>query len=167
MVLATVRSGLRTQIAAQIAVSDNISHRSRGIALWQFMNFTRTQPSGQGLPIRRLLDRVRRLVRLGDDRDLRQLPFAAQGLNAVSLMTIHGAKGLEFKVVHLPGLNANTLPITPPEPPYPPPDRMVEGICGTAQEVFRTERKIEQECQFKKFSIWDYGSSLSQGNPIL
>jgi superfamily I DNA/RNA helicase len=166
MVLATVLLE-RTQIAAQIAVSDNIGHRSRGIALWQFMNFIRTQPSGQGLPIRRLLDRVRRLVRVGDDRDLRQLPFAAQGLDAVSFMTIHGAKGLEFKVVHLPGLNVNTLPKTPQEPRCPPPDGMVEGICGTAREVFRTEQKIEQECQFKISSIWDYDSSLSQGNPIL
>jgi superfamily I DNA/RNA helicase len=147
MVLTTVLLE-RTQIAAQIAVSDNIGRRSRGIALWQFMNFIRTQPSGQGLLIRRLLDRVRRLVRLGDDRDLRQLPFAAQGLDAVSLMTIHRAKGLEFKVVHLPGLNANTLPRTPPEPRCPPPDGMVEGIFGTAREVFRTEQKIEQECLF-------------------
>jgi hypothetical protein len=44
---------------------------------------------------------------------------------------------------------------------------MVEGICGTAREVFRTEQKIERECQFKISSIWDYGSSLSQGNSIL
>jgi ATP-dependent exoDNAse (exonuclease V) beta subunit len=91
---------------------------------------------------------VRRLVRLGGDRDLRQLPLAAQGLDAISLMTIHGAKGLEFKVVHLPRLNANTLPRTPPEARCPPPDGMVEGICGTAREIFRTEQKIEQECLF-------------------
>lgn len=134
----------RTRIAARIAVLGSIGDRTRGIALWQLMNFIRTQPSGHGFPIMRLLNRVRRMVRLGDDRDLRQLPDAAQSLDAVRLMTIHGSKGLEFPVVHLPGLNANTLPRTPQEPLCPPPDGMVEGGKGTAREVFR----IEQECLF-------------------
>jgi superfamily I DNA/RNA helicase len=147
MVLATVLLE-RTRMAAQIAVSDNIGERSRGLALWQLMNFIRAQPVDRGLPIARLLNRVRRLVKLGDDRDLRQLPTAAQSLDAVRLMTIHGAKGLEFPVVHLPGLNAGTLPRTPPKSPCPPPDGMVEGGCGTAQEALRAEQEIEQECLF-------------------
>lgn len=92
----------RTRIAAAIAETATISSRARGIAIWQLLNFCRTQPSGKGLPIRRLLDRVRRLVRLADDRDLRQLPNAAQGLDAVRLMTVHGSKGLEFRAVHFP-----------------------------------------------------------------
>jgi superfamily I DNA/RNA helicase len=147
MVLATVLLE-RTRIAAQVAISDNIGDRSRGIALWQLMNFIRTQPSGQGLPITQLLNRVRRLVRLADDRELRQLPFAAQGLDAVRLMTIHGAKGLEFAVVHLPGLNAGTLPRTPPPPSCPPPGGMIQGSEGSALEVFRAEQAQEQECLF-------------------
>jgi superfamily I DNA/RNA helicase len=138
----------RTRSAAQIAVSDKISDRSRGIALWQLMNFIRIQPSGQGLPIMRLLARVRRLVKLGDDHALRQLPSAAQSLDAVSLMTIHGAKGLEFPVLHLPGLNAGTLPRKLQQPLCPPPDGMVEGNSGTARKIFRTEQAIEQECLF-------------------
>jgi hypothetical protein len=131
MVLATLLLD-RTRMAARIGASDDIAERTRGIAIWQFMNFLRVQPSGQGLPIVRLLDRVRRLVRLGDDRDLRQLPTAAQGIDAVRLMTIHGAKGLEFRVVHLPGLNADTIPRRPQLPPCPPPDGMVEGAEGPA-----------------------------------
>ena len=58
---------------AMIAETPTISSRARGIAIWQLLNFCRTQPSGKGLPIKRLLDRVRRLVRLADDRDLRQV----------------------------------------------------------------------------------------------
>lgn len=69
VVLATVLLD-RTRIAAQIAVSDAISDRSSGIALWQLINFIRIQPSSQGLPITRLLNRVRRLVRLGDESRL-------------------------------------------------------------------------------------------------
>jgi superfamily I DNA/RNA helicase len=138
----------RTRIAGRIASSTEIVDRTRGIALWQLMNFIRVQPSGQGLPIARLLDRVRRLLRLGDDRDLRQLPAASQGIDAVRLMTIHGAKGLEFPVVHVPGLNAGTMPRTQPAPPCPLPDGMVEGGEGSALEIFRAGQAEEQECLF-------------------
>jgi hypothetical protein len=138
----------RTQVAARIACSEGIADRTRGIALWQFLNLVRVQPAGQGLPISRLLDRVRRLVRLGDDRDLRQLPAAAQGFDAVRLMTIHAAKGLEFPVVHIPGMNADTLPRTPAAPTCPPPNGMVAGGEGDALAVFRAGQTEEQECLF-------------------
>ncbi|WP_207485445.1 UvrD-helicase domain-containing protein [Arenibaculum pallidiluteum] len=138
----------RTRLATRLSTSVDLADRTRTIAIWQFMNFLRVQPSGQGLPIVRLLDRVRRLVRLGDDRDLRQLPAAAQGLDAVRLMTIHGAKGLEFPVVHVPGLNADTLPRTPPAPPCPAPDGMIEGDQGSSLNLFRAGQAEEQECLF-------------------
>jgi len=138
----------RTRIAARIAVATGAAERTRGIAVWQLLNFVRAQPPGGGLPITRLLDRVRRLSRLGDDRDLRQLPAAAQGLDAVRLMTIHAAKGLEFPVVHLTDLNADTLPRTPPAPTCPPPDGMVAGAAGDALTVFRRGQAEEQECLF-------------------
>lgn len=138
----------QTRMAARIGASDDVTVRSQGIAIWQFMNFLRVQPSGQGLPIVRLLDRVRRLVRLGDDRDLRQLPAGAQGIDAVRLMTIHGAKGLEFPVVHLPGLNADTFPRKQLASPCPPPDGMVEGTENQEIDTFRAGQAEEQECLF-------------------
>ena len=138
----------RTRIASRMGASTEIAERIQGIAIWQLMNFLRVQPSGQGLPITRCLDRIRRLVRLGDDRDLRQLPVAAQGLDAVRLMTVHGSKGLEFPVTHLPGLNADTIPRTGPVPSCPPPDGMVEGGEGSALDVLRAGVEEEQECLF-------------------
>ncbi|MBR0695342.1 UvrD-helicase domain-containing protein [Bradyrhizobium lablabi] len=138
----------RTRIAARLASSAAVADRSAAIAIWQFMNFVRVQPAAQGLPVRRLLDRVRRLLRLGDDRDLRQLPAAAQGIDAVRLMTIHGSKGLEFHVIHLPGMNVNVLPRTVPAPPCLPPDGMIEGATGAALDVFRAGQVEEQECLF-------------------
>jgi superfamily I DNA/RNA helicase len=138
----------RTRIAARLAASADVIDRGRCIALWQFLNSVRAQRSGRGQPVARLLDGVRRLVRLGDERDLRQLPAAAQGIDAVRLMTIHGAKGLEFRVVHLPGMNADTIPRTPPAPPCPPPDGMVEGSTGSALDIFREGQAEEQECIF-------------------
>jgi superfamily I DNA/RNA helicase len=138
----------RTRIAARLGTSVDLADRTRGIAIWQFLNFVRVQPAGRGLPITRLLDRVRRLVRLGDDRDLRQLPAAAQHLDAVRLMTIHGAKGLEFGAVHIPGLNSDTMPRVPPAPPCPAPDGMIAGAVGDALEAFRAGQAEEQECLF-------------------
>lgn len=138
----------RTHIAARIGMSADLADRTRGIAIWQFMNFVRAQPTGRGLPISCLLDRVRRLVRLGDDRDLRQLPAAAQHLDAVRLMTIHGAKGLEFGGVHIPGLNSDTIPRTPSAPPCPAPDGMIAGAEGSAIEAFQAGQTEEQECLF-------------------
>jgi superfamily I DNA/RNA helicase len=138
----------RTRIAARLGASGDLADRTRGIAIWQFLNFLRVQPAGRGLPITRVLDRVRRLVRLGDDRDLRQLPAAAQHLDAVRLMTIHGAKGLEFGGVHIPGLNSDTIPRTPPAPPCPAPDGMISGAEGSALEAFRAGQAEEQECLF-------------------
>lgn len=138
----------RTRIAARLGTSADLADRTRGIAIWQFLNFLRVQPSGRGLPITRVLDRVRRLVRLGDDRDLRQLPAAAQHLDAVRLMTIHGAKGLEFGAVHIPGLNKDTIPRPAPSQPCPPPDGMIEGAEGGAQQDYVAGHEEEQECLF-------------------
>lgn len=138
----------RTRMAARLRTSAHLADRTRGIANWQFLNFVRVQPAGRGRPITRLLDRVRRLVRLGDDRDLRQLPAAAQHLDAVRLMTIHGAKGLEFGAAHIPGMNSDTMPRTPSAPPYPAPDGMIASADGSEIDAFRAGQAEEQQCLF-------------------
>lgn len=138
----------RTRIAARIAEATSIAERSRGIAIWQLLNFLRVQPREQGRAVPRLLDRIRCLIAIGDDRDLRQLPAAAQGLDAVRLMTIHGAKGLEFKCVHLPGLNQDTLPSPPKAPPCLPPEGVIAGLTGDVKEALRAGDAEERECLF-------------------
>lgn len=138
----------RTRIAARMVTSTKARDRAQCLATWQMLNFLRVQPAGKGLPITRMLDRIRRLVRLGDDRDLRQIPAAAQSIDAVRLMTLHGAKGLEFPVVHLPGMNADTLPGYPQKQACPPPDGMVVDAVGNAKERQRQEHEAERECLF-------------------
>ncbi|NHZ45012.1 AAA family ATPase, partial [Massilia sp. CCM 8693] len=138
----------RTRLAARIAESSNVSDQAQGIAIWQFMNFVRVQPKGQGLPIQRLSDRVRRLLRLRDDRDLRQLPAAARGIDAVRLMTIHGSKGLEFQAVHIAGVNKDSIPGALQTSKCPPPAGMVAGAQGSSEEVARAAHNEEQECLF-------------------
>lgn len=147
-VLATILLD-RTQLAADIIRDSSIASRAEGIAIWQFMNFVKSQPAGSGLRILRLLERIRRLLRLSDDRDLRQLPAAAQGIDAVRLMTIHGAKGLEFGAVHIPGLNEDTIPgRRRAAPACPPPDGMIQGASGTVADFLEHSRFEEQECLF-------------------
>lgn len=138
----------RTRLASSIASSGTVADQARGIAIWQFMNFVRVQPRGQGLPIPRLTDRMRRLLRLRDDRDLRQLPAAAQKLDAVRLMTIHGSKGLEFPVVHISGINQDTVPGAFRRPPCPPPDGMIAGGQDSSDAVIKAGHLEEQECLF-------------------
>ncbi len=138
----------RTRQAARIAASNSVPEQAQGIAIWQFMNFVRVQPNARGLPIQRLSDRVRRLLRLRDDRDLRQLPTAAQGIDAVRLMTIHGSKGLEFPAVHIAGVNKDSIPGSLRTSKCPPPTGMVAGGQGSAEDVARAAHNEEQECLF-------------------
>ena len=137
----------KTRMAANIANGTQVADRARGIAVWQLMNFVKTQPASDQA-IASLINRVRRLVQLGDERDLRQLPACAQSIDAVRLMTIHGAKGLEFPVVHLPGLNADTLPKASRQPACPPPNEMVEGAEGSVEDALKAGHEAEQECLF-------------------
>lgn len=140
----------RTKTAAAIAKSTAVNERTKGMAIWQLMNFLRVQPAGQGLPIARMINRIRRLVHLRDERDLRQLPLAAQSIDAVRLMTIHGSKGLEFPVVHLAGCNQDTLPgsYQKNRSGCQHPDGMIEGAEGNVEQVERAAHAEEQECLF-------------------
>lgn len=142
----------RTRSAASIATAGDVAGRAMGVAIWQFMGFLRAERAGPGLPVQRMLDGVRRLVQLADERDLRQLPQAAQGIDAVRLMTIHGSKGLEFPVVHVMGLNKNSLPTSSAtrRPTCPVPDGMIsgeEGESGT-MALAAIDHDLEQECLF-------------------
>tara|TARA_R110002111_G_scaffold229327_5_gene290577 strand:+ start:3343 stop:6756 length:3414 start_codon:yes stop_codon:yes gene_type:complete len=141
----------RSQILSSIANSDSVAARTKGIAIWQFMNFLRNQPPGPGLPIVRVLERIRRLLLHSDERDLRQLPAAAQGIDAIRLMTIHGSKGLEFEAVHLPGLTKSALPRSPGQclaGTLLPPNGMIEGAEGSSLQATHDGVSEEQECLF-------------------
>lgn len=123
--------------------------RMQGLAIWQFLNFCRRQPRGHGVPVLRLLDRIRRLVLLSEDRGLSQLPRSAESIDAVRLMTIHGSKGLEFDVVHLPGMVTSGLPRNNVPPRCLPPDGMIHGSEGlTGIEAAKAGHDEEEECLF-------------------
>jgi DNA helicase-2/ATP-dependent DNA helicase PcrA len=140
----------RTDLACRMAEAASVTERMRAVAVWQFLNFVREQsPAGGGLPIQRTLDRVRQLVLLAEERDLRQVPAPALHLDAVRLMTVHGSKGLEFEAVHVPGLNVSSFPSSNRGQRCPPPTGMIEGAENlTVKEAAKRSHAHEEECLF-------------------
>jgi superfamily I DNA/RNA helicase len=95
---------------------------------------------GQPLTPARALKRMRSTMLLSDDRDLRSVTLGSDS-DAVHLMTIHGAKGLEFPAVHVVGLHKNCLPGTFRRDACPlPPGLIVPETRETHLE--------EEECLF-------------------
>lgn len=139
----------RLGLAKILYLAGDPQNRMKGLALWQFLNFCRRQPSGTGIPSVRLLDRIRRLVLLSEDRGLRQMPGSADGIDAVRLMTIHASKGLEFDIVHIPGMVTSGLPRNNKAPRCVPPDGLIHGSQGlTGLEAVKTGHDEEEECLF-------------------
>ncbi|MEL6413901.1 MAG: ATP-dependent DNA helicase, partial [Pseudomonadota bacterium] len=140
----------RTRLAADIATQAREGDANPALALWQFQNFLRSAlPEKSGYPIRDLLEHIRRLVILSDERDLRDLPAAAQSINAVRLMTIHGSKGLEFKVLHLPSLTSGSIPRPAKQSRgLAPPDGMIEGPVFRGSDAIDAGHDQEQRCLF-------------------
>lgn len=140
----------RTDVIRDLARSTELTDRMKAIAIWQFLNFTREQTLfGNGYPIQRLLDRVRQLVLLAEERDLRQVPTAALHINAVRLMTVHGSKGLEFEAVHIPGMTVSSFPNANRGQRCPPPEGMInEGGALSVKEAAKISHAMEEECLF-------------------
>jgi superfamily I DNA/RNA helicase len=135
----------KTDGVRRFALDTSVSSQMKAVALWQFLNFLRKpSPIRHGSPIMRLLDHVRQLVLLAEERDLRQVPTAALGLNAVRLMTVHGSKGLEFEAVHIPGLTVAGFPSSNRWERCPCPTGMIEGSDGDSKDT----QAEEEECLF-------------------
>ena len=139
-----------TRLAAARAEQARGGQPLPAIALWQLQNFLRSVGiERKGYPVTDLLNHVRRLAILSDERELRDLPSAAQAHDAVRLMTIHGSKGLEFKELHLPSLTKASLPSSANvNPPLPPPDGMIEGGSFRGVDTHKEGHEAEQECLF-------------------
>jgi DNA helicase II / ATP-dependent DNA helicase PcrA len=141
----------RTGFARTFGEARSVSGQIQAMAVWQLLNFLREPaPAGAGLPIQRTLHRIRSLVLLAEERDLRQVPAAALHLDAVRLMTVHAAKGLEFEAVHVPGLMVSSFPARRQSPRCPHPAGMIEG-AGAALDPGEEAGRVhgnEEECLF-------------------
>ena len=139
----------RADIGRVMAGAATVPARMRNVAVWQFLNFLRDHsPVGFGLPIQRALDRVRQLVLLAEERDLRQVPAPALHMDAVRLMTVHGSKGLEFEAVHVPGLATPSFPTSYTGQRCPPPVGLIAGAEGSVSDEAKRSHAVEEECLF-------------------
>lgn len=133
----------RARLAADVAARSTVVSQMCAVAIWQFLNFVRQPVPGSGPRIRRLLTRVRMMVLLAEERDLRRVPSAALHVDAVRLMTVHAAKGLEFEAVHVPGMTKQSFPAQPRWNPCPPPDGLIDGDVDAAHA-----HEEEEQCLF-------------------
>jgi superfamily I DNA/RNA helicase len=78
------------------------------------------------------LGHVRRLVAL--DEDGARTPPGGDDLEAVRVLTVHAAKGLEFPVVYVPCLVQGRFPHRRVWDPAPPPPGLVEGAEGAPDD---------------------------------
>ncbi|HEY1653712.1 MAG TPA: ATP-dependent helicase [Candidatus Tumulicola sp.] len=140
----------RTEFVREIARDTSIPGQMKGVAVWQFLNFVQAPVfEGTGSPVRRVLDRVRELVLLAEERSLREVPNGALHLDAVRLMTVHASKGLEFEAVHLPALTSRAFPIQWQGERYPSPRGMVERVGQhSVAEQAKLDQAAEEECLF-------------------
>jgi superfamily I DNA/RNA helicase len=140
----------RSSFLRPLVESRDVRDQMKCVAIWQFLNFIR-EPHARvkGPPIYRLLERIRHLVVLGDERDLRQIPSAARNADAVRMLTIHGSKGLEFEAVHVPGMTRGQVPLQYRGVRCPPPDGMVqEAGAMSGKEYHKAIHAAEEECLY-------------------
>ncbi len=97
----------RTGILHPHLAGNSILDITRRLALWQFIYYLRVPDGGRAYQtVGSFITRLRRRLRVGDDRELRIPPPEADSLDAVAVMTIHGSKGLEFEAVHIVDIDA-------------------------------------------------------------
>lgn len=124
---------------------ESVAGQQRRLAVYQFLQFAHAQrdlpiPGGED-PKRAFLRYVRQLEMFGEEKQLRQMPDWAGGIDAVRLLTVHASKGLEFSSVYLPVLGNGRFPASRRHQPCPPP----AGMLRAGEEDWHDE---EEECLF-------------------
>ena len=125
-----------------LLADESVAGKCRRLAIFQLLQFViEHRRTGDGSTRQQLLQWIRRLETFGDERQLRQMPSVAGGIDAVRLLTVHASKGLEFSAVFLPALGTSRFPVSPQHNPCPPPE-------GMLSEDPKDSHAEEEECLF-------------------
>jgi DNA helicase-2/ATP-dependent DNA helicase PcrA len=124
--------------------SDDVNNQSRRLAIYQFLRLAQSTESRfaavEVAPIMGLLNYVKKLAHFNEDKNYAQIPVEAENLDAVRLLTVHSAKGLEFPAVFLPYLGAGKIPSNKKGQICPNPEGMITGETDFHES--------EEECLF-------------------
>jgi DNA helicase-2/ATP-dependent DNA helicase PcrA len=124
-----------------ILAKHSVEGQQQRLAIYQLLQFAFAfKGTPKQDPKRALLEHVRRLEILDEEKQLRQLPAAAANLDAVRMMTVHASKGLQFAIVHIPSLSSRHFPYNREDPNKLPP--------GLVDEDALMSRAAEEESLF-------------------
>lgn len=111
--------------------AEGVQNQSKRLAIYQFLRLAQNTEdrfaSGENAPIQELLNYVKKLAHFNEDKNYAQIPTEAENLDAVRLLTVHSAKGLEFPAVFLPYLGKGKIPSKRQGQTCPNPDGMITG----------------------------------------
>jgi DNA helicase-2/ATP-dependent DNA helicase PcrA len=127
----------RTSGINALASSTDCRSRMQVAAIYQLIKLAADDGGGR----RQLLDRVRRIAALGEGRDYGVLVPEADDAEGVRLMTVHGAKGLEFRAVHLPAVARHYVPLGRRSAECPPPPDLAH-LALSAEDHDAEERAL-------------------------
>jgi hypothetical protein len=148
---------VHSRYLAPLLADNSSAGTQRRLAVYQLLQFLHNE-AGRAVEAtnepdarRAILRYVRRLKSLSEDKSLRPVPTSAEGLDAVRLTTVHGAKGLEWSCVYLPYLGRGHFPAKRQHELCPPPAGMVETFSDGeegADEAQKDSHLEEEECLF-------------------
>jgi len=124
---------------------DGVIGQQKRLAIYQLLQFAndmraRFARTGKD-PKRGFLAYIRRLEIFGEEKQLRQTPGCADGIDAVRMLTVHASKGLEFSAVYLPYLSTRYFP----SQRQPDHCKLPPGLLPSADDNWHDE---EEECLF-------------------
>ena len=115
----------RSEYLRPILNGNTAVSRQQLVAIYQLLKVCGEYIALGGSDRRKFVARIRRIELLSEDTAYRAVASEATDMDAVRVMTIHGSKGLEFPVVHLPALAKGYMPSSwrgvrlPPPPSLP------------------------------------------------
>ena len=127
-----------------VLADNSVAGECKRLAILQLLQFAiEYKPSGSNNPRQQILKWIRRLETFGDDeRQLRQMPSAARGIDAVRLLTVHASKGLEFGAVFLPAMGKTMFPASSEIQTVP------TAAKGCLAKIPKDSHAEEEECLF-------------------
>jgi DNA helicase-2/ATP-dependent DNA helicase PcrA len=148
---------VHSRYLAPLLADDSSAGAQRCLAIYQLLQFLHNEgaraveTTNESDARRAILRYVRRLKSLSEDKSLRPVPVSAEGLDAVRLTTVHGAKGLEWSCVYLPYLGRGHFPAKRQHESCPPPADMVKTFSDGEEGVDEAQKDLhleEEECLF-------------------